>query len=305
MKPIKLTLLLLVVSLTAGAQNQEIETELRSFLQTGGFTVSQSTTQERDVNQPGAPMKSMCYLWDFTCNESQLPTLQQMADYMTACSNEPLCYFVKTHTPGSTDWHDILIGDDPNQKVELGRSATSHYTIINFLDANDSTKSHRYAYALEWQEAGAPYKLVKVKGKLTKQPVTEKKYKGKVVITYASIPGKGQKAEKQELSIKLNDDDLIAMSQGIAKIKNIEDFIDAFTGIETLYTMNPGLREPLSRVLYALASQGTRFATQPEQYNAYGQRLKSLLDLSELDGEDSSILATLELAIKTITRMNK
>lgn len=64
MKPIKLTLLLLVVSLTAGAQNQEIETELRSFLQTGGFTVSQSTTQERDVNQPGAPMKSMCYLWD-------------------------------------------------------------------------------------------------------------------------------------------------------------------------------------------------------------------------------------------------
>jgi len=144
-----------------------------------------------------------------------------------------------------------------------------------------------------------------VKGKLTKQPVTEKKYKGKVVITYASIPGKEQKAEKQELSIKLNDDDLIAMSQGIAKIKNIEEFIDAFTGIETLYTMNPGLREPLSRVLYALASQGTRFATQPEQYKAYGQRLKSLLDLSELDGEDSSILATLELAIKTITRMNK
>ena len=96
------------------------------------------------------------------------------------------------------------------------------------------------------------------------------------------------------------------MAQGIVNIKNNVDFNNAFTQIETLYTMNPGLREPLSRVLYALANQGTRFATQPEQYiYAYGQRLKSLLDLSKLDGEDSSILATLELAIKTITRMNK
>lgn len=188
MKAIRLTMLLWAVSLTAGAQNRNVEQAIREFLAIPGITTSESIVRERDLSQPLKPMKSMCEVWDFTCDASLLSYIEHLSSYMKANSSSEQCYYVKTHTPGRVDWHDILVGDDPTRVVELGRSERCHYTLVNFIDTLDTAKCHRYAYALEWQEQNIPFKLKEQNGKLVKRPVTEKTYKGKVVITYARMP---------------------------------------------------------------------------------------------------------------------
>lgn len=188
MKTIRLTLLLCVVSIAAGAQNRDLEQAFRDFLASPGLTTSESIIRERDLSQSGNPMKSMCEVWEFTCDANMLSHVEHLSAQMTASSSSEQCYYVKTHTPGRTDWHDILVGDDPNRLVELGRSERSHYTIVNFLDTLDDTKTHRFAYALEWQEQNIPFKLKEQDGKLVKIPVSEKMLKGKVVMTYARMP---------------------------------------------------------------------------------------------------------------------
>ena len=301
MKSIKLTLLLLAVSLTAGAQNEVIERAITEFLGTG-FTVSESLTQERDANLPDAPMKSMCAVWDFTCDADVLAYVVQLSDKMKAQSSDPLCYYVKTHTPGREDWHDILVGDDPNQHVDIGRSAKSFYTLISVLDAADATKSHRYCYAVEWQESDVEFKLVEKNGKLTKQPVTDKKYKGKVVMTYARIPKKAEPKVNYDAKV---DYDIDVKDFGKLRIANLEEFDRGFTEVEAMYVVNVGLRMPLSRLMYALCAQGSRYATDLGIYKEYGRRLQNLITLSEKDEELESIIQNLEMAKDVIMKKNK
>lgn len=209
MKTIRLTLLLCIVSIAAGAQNRDVEQAFRDFLASPGLTISESVIRERDLNQSGNPMKSMCEVWEFTCDANMLSHIEHLSAQMTASSSSEQCYYVKTHTPGRTDWHDILVGDDPNRLVELGRSERSHYTIVNFLDTLDATKTHRFAYALEWQEQNIPFKLKEQDGKLVKISVTEKMLKGKVVITYARMPQPKQQTVHSATMAPIQDKEIL------------------------------------------------------------------------------------------------
>lgn len=199
MKTIRLTLLLLAVSLYAGAQNGDVELAIGNFLATPGLSISESIVRERDLDKPGNPMKSMCEVWEFTCDAGLASKIESLCAQMTAKSCSEHCYYTKTHTAGRTDWHDILVGENQKDVVELGRSENSRYIIVNFLDTLDATKSHRYAYALEWQEQNLPFKLKEQDGKLVRIPVTEKTLKGKVVITYARMPQQKQQLQQEDL----------------------------------------------------------------------------------------------------------
>ena len=210
MKTIRLTLLLWAVSLAAAAQNRAVEQAFRQFLATPGIATSESVIRERDLSKPGNPMKSTCEIWDFTCDASLLSHIEQLSRIMTENSSSEQCYYVKTHTAGRMDWHDILVGDDPTRLVELGRSERSNYTLVNFLDTLETTPTHRFAYALEWIEQNVPFKLKEQNGKLVKTPITEKTYKGKVVITYATMPQAKPQAKNNEIKYidSIEDEDL-------------------------------------------------------------------------------------------------
>ena len=210
MKTIRLTLLLWAVSLAAAAQNRAVEQAFRQFLATPGIATSESVIRERDLSKPGNPMKSTCEIWDFTCDASLLSHIEQLSRIMTENSSSEQCYYVKTHTAGRMDWHDILVGDDPTRLVELGRSERSNYTLVNFLDTLETTKTHRFAYALEWIEQNVPFKLKEQNGKLVKTPITEKTYKGKVVITYATMPQAKPQAKNHQVKYidSIEDEDL-------------------------------------------------------------------------------------------------
>ena len=245
MKTIRLTLLLWAVSLAAAAQNRAVEQAFRQFLATPGIATSESVIRERDLSKPGNPMKSTCEIWDFTCDASLLNHIEQLSRIMTENSSSEQCYYVKTHTAGRMDWHDILVGDDPTRLVELGRSERSNYTLVNFLDTLETTPTHRFAYALEWIEQNVPFKLKEQNGKLVKTPITEKTYKGKVVITYATMPQAKPQAKNNEIkhidSIEdedlastipeLTEKDIISIKndlkeKGIAEIKPFLDFFN-------------------------------------------------------------------------------
>ncbi|MDY6248890.1 MAG: hypothetical protein SPL55_05620 [Prevotella sp.] len=245
MKTIRLTLLLWAVSLAAAAQNRAVEQAFRQFLATPGIATSESVIRERDLSKPGNPMKSTCEIWDFTCDASLLSHIEQLSRIMTENSSSEQCYYVKTHTAGRMDWHDILVGDDPTRLVELGRSERSNYTLVNFLDTLETTPTHRFAYALEWIEQNVPFKLKEQNGKLVKTPITEKTYKGKVVITYATMPQDKPQAKNNEIKYidsiededlastipELTEKDIISIKndlteKGIAEIKPFLDFFN-------------------------------------------------------------------------------
>ena len=245
MKTIRLTLLLWAVSLAAAAQNRAVEQAFRQFLATPGIATSESVIRERDLSKPGNPMKSTCEIWDFTCDASLLSHIEQLSRIMTENSSSEQCYYVKTHTAGRMDWHDILVGDDPTRLVELGRSEHSNYTLVNFLDTLETTPTHRFAYALEWIEQNVPFKLKEQNGKLVKTPITEKTYKGKVVITYATMPQAKPQAKNNEIKYidsiededlastipELTEKDIISIKndlteKGIAEIKPFLDFFN-------------------------------------------------------------------------------
>ena len=245
MKTIRLTLLLWAVSLAAAAQNRAVEQAFRQFLATPGIATSESVIRERDLSKPGNPMKSTCEIWDFTCDASLLSHIEQLSRIMTENSSSEQCYYVKTHTAGRMDWHDILVGDDPTRLVELGRSERSNYTLVNFLDTLETTPTHRFAYALEWIEQNVPFKLKEQNGKLVKMPITEKTYKGKVVITYATMPQSKPQVKTNEIKyidsiededlaskrLELTEEDIISIKndlteKGIAEIKPFLDFLN-------------------------------------------------------------------------------
>ncbi len=245
MKTIRLTLLLWAVSLAAAAQNRAVEQAFRQFLATPGIATSESVIRERDLSKPGNPMKSTLEVWDFTCDASLLSHIEQLSRIMTENSSSEQCYYVKTHTAGRMDWHDILVGDDPTRLVELGRSERSNYTLVNFLDTLETTPTHRFAYALEWIEQNVPFKLKEQNGKLVKTPITEKTYKGKVVITYARMPQTKPQVKTNEIKYidsiededlastipELTEKDIISIKndlteKGIAEIKPFLDFFN-------------------------------------------------------------------------------
>ena len=243
MRTIRLSLLLWAVSLAAAAQNRAVEQAFREFLATPGISTSESVIRERDLSKPGNPMKSTCEIWDFTCDASMLSHIKQLSQTMEANSSSEQCYYVKTHTAGRMDWHDILIGDDPSRLVELGRSERSNYTIVNFLDTLETTTSHRFAYALEWIEQNVPFKLKENNGKLLKTPVTEKTYKGKVVITYARLPQARVQVKNEDEIITINDEyfaegvpeltekDIIEIKENLSQAKDIVEikpYLDFF-----------------------------------------------------------------------------
>ena len=250
MKTIRLTLLFWAVSLAAAAQNRAVEEAFRQFLATPGIATSESVIRERDLSKPGNPMKSTCEIWDFTCDASLLSHIEQLSRTMTANSSSEQCYYVKTHTAGRMDWHDILVGDDPTRLVELGRSERSNYTLVNFLDTLETTPTHRFAYALEWIEQNVPFKLKEQNGKLVKTPITEKTYKGKVVITYATMPQAKPQAKNTQIKyidsfededlaskrLELTEKDIIEIKKDLKEmdIAEIKPFFDFFSEVTEL-----------------------------------------------------------------------
>ena len=151
----------MLATLNASAQKvvaQDIESWMSSLIsQTidNKVEVSKSLGQERDITKEGTPLKWRCDIMTFTLPKKQRSMLDEMIKAFEANGTyNPNCYGVNTLSTGNPQnegKRNLMIGDDPSRYVTIGEQY-GNYINVNILDAGDTTKTHRYAYALEWKE---------------------------------------------------------------------------------------------------------------------------------------------------------
>ena len=164
MKTIQKSLILaslLLASTAASAQKtiaQDLETWMSSLISQAidnKVEVSKSLGQERDIQKEGTPLKWRCDIMTFTLPKKQRPLLDEMIKAFEANGTyNSNCYGVSTLTTGNPQnegKRNLMIGEDPSRYVTIGEQY-GNYINVNILDASDTTKKHRYAYALEWKE---------------------------------------------------------------------------------------------------------------------------------------------------------
>jgi len=174
---------LLLVSTAVSAQiviTQDLETWMNSLISRAidnKVEVSKSFGQERDIQKESTPLKWRSDIMSFTLPKKQRPLLDEMIKAFEANGHDnPNCYSINTLTTGNPQnegMRNLMIGDDPNRYITIGQDY-NNYINVNILDAMDTTKTHRYAYALEWRKQSGTSE----KGSL------DVRY----IITYAKIP---------------------------------------------------------------------------------------------------------------------
>jgi len=182
MKTLKKNLLaagLLLAATSVSAQKvmvQDLETWMGSLISKAidnKVEVTKSLGQERDILQEGTSLKWRCDMMTFTLSKKQRPLLDEMIKAFEVNGRENAnCYGINTLTTGNPQnegTRNLMIGEDPNRYVTIGEQY-GNYINVNILDAADTTKTHRYAYALEWKEDR--------KGKVM----------ARYIVTYAKIP---------------------------------------------------------------------------------------------------------------------
>ena len=176
-----LTVGLLFVTAAASAQHvQDIDEQMRfqiAWVIDHGVEVAKSLGQEHDIQKEGKPLKWRCDIYSFTLPKKLRHQLQEMIEtFETSGRENPNCYGVNSMSEtkgGDRVGHELTLmaGEDPKRfpSVTIGKDYTN-FINLNILDAADSTKTHRFAYALEWREA--------------QEGKTDVRY----IVTYAKIP---------------------------------------------------------------------------------------------------------------------
>ena len=203
-----ITASLLFATTAASAQKvivQDLEDWMGSLISRAidnNVEVSKSFGQERDIQKEGTPLKWRCDIMTFTLPKKQRSLLDEMIKAFEANGHDnPLCYGINTLTTGNPQnegKRNLIIGDDINRFVTIGKDYTN-YINVNILDAQDTTKTHRYAYALEWRETS---------------PTSEKgAIDVRYIITYAKIPSNNEIYQKKLNSLgNVNIQDKISIS---------------------------------------------------------------------------------------------
>ncbi len=263
---------LMLVSLNASAQKvvaQDIESWMSSLIsQTidNKVEVSKSLGQERDITKEGTPLKWRCDIMTFTLPKKQHSMLDDMIKAFEANGTyNPNCYGVNTLTTGNPQnqgKRNLMIGDAPSRYVTIGEQY-GNYININILDAADTTKTHRYAYALEWKED----------------------HKGNVfaryIVTYAKIPS-AQTTTVIGMGIPSN-----PINPFFNEMTNDDAFIRNFNSLKDYY-MNHELTEMTANGIYELCKLGVRFGAfqlpdSTEKWEKVMHDIDSLIDVAKTE----------------------
>lgn len=278
---------LMLATLNASAQKvvaQDIESWMSSLISQAidnKVEVSKSLGQERDITKEGTPLKWRCDIMTFTLPKKQHSMLDEMIKAFEANgTNNPNCYGVNTLSTGNPQnegKRNLMIGDDPSRYVTIGEQY-GNYININILDASDTTKTHRYAYALEWKED----------------------HKGNVfaryIVTYAKIPS-AQKTTVIGMGIPSNP------RNPWPNDTTIDDaFIRNFNSLKDYY-MNHELTEMTANGIYQLCKLGVRFGnfTLPdttEKWEKVMHDIDSLIEVAKTETDRVNFQKARELLMQ-------
>ncbi len=279
---------LMLVSLNASAQKvvaQDIESWMSSLIsQTmdNKVEVSKSLGQERDITKEGTPLKWRCDIMTFTLPKKHRSMLDEMIKAFEANGTyNPNCYGVNTLTTGNPQnegKRNLMIGEDPSRYVTIGEQY-GNYININILDAADTTKTHRYAYALEWKED----------------------HKGNVfaryIVTYAKIPS-AQKTTVIGMGIPSN------QIGYINEKANDDAFITNFNNLKDYYFNHQTKLTAVTAVsIYNLCKMGVEYGAfrrpeSTEKWEKVMADIDSLIEVAKTEADRNYFQRARDLLMK-------
>ena len=166
---------LLLAQVTTFAQNELLEGLPTMLQREFGVEMKKSINYEGDVHTH--MLKSRCEIYVFTLTKKQQEKVfQRLLDSFEVMGrSDKNCYSMNSMNDltGKESLRNLIIGDDVSRYITIGQDYTN-YINVNILDDTDTTKTHRYAYALEWREQNGT----------SEKGAIDVRY----IVTYAKIP---------------------------------------------------------------------------------------------------------------------
>lgn len=155
-----LTASMLFSSLTASAQCVKLDERMKQLISeySEKYCTNKTINEARNPSKPNRPLQSRCEIYYFTLKKKdsyQRELLDEMLRAMETYGREdPNFYGINTMSGrenAAANRRRLMIGEGTESYVEIGKDH-DNYLNVNILDEADSTKTHRYAYAVEWSE---------------------------------------------------------------------------------------------------------------------------------------------------------
>jgi hypothetical protein len=170
------TLLLCYLVTSISAQENVIHA-FYDFVDSKKVTVVKSFSEEHDITKPNHPIVSQADVYAFTLKAKHRKLIDTvLAAFEKDRYNENV-YQVLNHIGGRgipTNGRELLVGKNRKNSVYIGMNEMDNWQLMCLLDPTDETRTHRYAYAIEWNEHPENSIADVIKGKL--------------VVTYSVIP---------------------------------------------------------------------------------------------------------------------
>ncbi|MBP3211755.1 MAG: hypothetical protein J6M41_04200 [Prevotella sp.] len=171
------TLLLCYIVTMASAQDN-VKRAFDKFINSKKVEVVKSFSEERDIKLPNRPLVSKADVYTFTIKAKDQKLISEVIAAFEKDRNNENVYQVLNHTGGHgipTNGRELLVGSDRKNSVYIGMQEMLSWQLMCLLDPADASRTHRYAYAIEWNDDPKARQL-------------SKKIRGKLVVTYSVIP---------------------------------------------------------------------------------------------------------------------
>lgn len=175
--------ILLIISLIClfsyGAMAQEnIKSAFEKFIKAKHVNVTKSIMEERDFTKKSLPLIYKADIYNFTIKQKDRKLINEVLNAFEKDRNNKDAYLFHTHSGGHgvpTNARALFVGNNSKNAVNIGMDEMQSWQLICLIDPADFTRSHRYAYAIEWNND-------------PKQQQLSGKIHGRLVVTYSRIP---------------------------------------------------------------------------------------------------------------------
>ena len=218
---------------TIGMAQENVKKAFDKFVTSKKVEVKKTFSEERDFTKENRPLVSKADIYAFTIKKSQRKLIDEVLAAFEKDRDNKYIYSVLTHTGGHgvpTNTRELLVGNRRENSVYIGQDEMQSWQLSCLLDPADATRSHRYAYVIEWSDD-------------PKQVYLSGKIRGRLVVTYSPIPqnvvdeylGNAPDKAKRSASSEdiANEINKIAMTGKLNLLNNKAQMLTSFEALKT------------------------------------------------------------------------
>ena len=293
---------------TISTAQENVKKAFDKFITSKNVELSKSFSEEHDLTKENRPLLAKADIYTFTIKKKHRKLIDEILIAFEKDRNNPNVYQVLSHSGGHgipTNARELLVGNDRKNSTYIGMDEMQSWQLLCLLDPNDKTRSHRYAYAIEWNDD-------------PKQIYLSGKIRGKLVVTYSVIPEgllnvnqkKGNGSAKNNKELPSNQEIVNAiyrtgLTEGFVAFEDKTQFLMAFEALKTEFLKGNTLTPQggtICMTIYALCSYVRPYIDKDIDLR---KKLRDDLDMMIKKCDKNSDLGKshvgyLELAIKSL-----